>query len=266
VDDTLVFSLVDATGNGVCRLQSDGSIATMSERFLWLTGLTEAARGRRPEAVLLGIPPEHTAGATPVRRVGKDGVSRELSARVWGEPPSHVLVLDHSGLARLQRQQVRLDREVADLKAELELRERAPVLGLLRDASTFAIRLHEATSRAARYGHTLSVLWIQCDAEPEAASAVAEAILDVVRGVDEVGQGRPGCWAVLLPHTDLAGARIAAERIRQRVLGTGVRRVAVGAAQWRADEAPKTVVARAEDASAQAFTRDAGVLLAVDVV
>jgi PleD family two-component response regulator len=91
-------------------------------------------------------------------------------------------------------------------------------------------------------------------------------VMGCIRAVDEVGAVGECQYAVVLPHTDLAGGKIVAERIQGRLAGVGCTSVAVGVAQLQRDEEAVTLVARAEDACRQANTKGGGVLMAVDVM
>jgi hypothetical protein len=200
---------------------------------------------------------------TPVfRQLGRDGVVRELAPALVRHGDGTFLVLvDRSSEARLRRGQARLGRQIDDLRAELEAQERGSARRRIRPMRELAARLDEALHRARRYKHDVTVLRIQLE-EREGEDRGPD-LLGCVRNVDDVGRLGGGGYAVLLPHTDLPGGKIVAERIASRLSGG---RLGVGVAQAMGEEPGSALVARAEGASKQAFEGPGGVLLAVDVL
>jgi hypothetical protein len=275
-----LHELIDATGGGCCVLRADGTIDTASLGFLALTGAPPQVAGQLPTALIVELPGLDQLGSavdaeSPVfRHVGADGVGRELAAayvsKVGGASGGVLILVDRSGEARLRRGQVRLGREIDDLKAELAERERQPRRPRIRSMSELAGRLSEALMRGRRYKHDVSILAIQIDdtdAMPdERAKAIGETLIGCVRGVDDIGCADPKHWIMLLPHTPLAGGEIVATRVQTRLAGLDLPRVGVGVAQVGTEEPGSVAVERADQASAQALETGAGVLLAVALV
>jgi hypothetical protein len=274
-----LHDLIDATGGGCCVLRADGTIDTASLGFLALTGAPPQVAGQLPTALIVELPALDQLDSivdaqSPVfRHVGADGVGRELAAAYVAKPgggSGGVLILvDRSGEARLRRGQVRLGREIDDLKAELAERERQPRRPRIRSMSELAGRLTDALMRGRRYKHDVSIIAIQIDTDAiqdELATAIGEALIGCVRGVDDIGCADPKHWIMLLPHTPLAGGEIVATRVQTRLAGLDLARVGVGVAQVGTEEPGSVAVERADQASAQALETGAGVLLAVALV
>ncbi|GEM_PF-2259314 len=273
-DAAVVFSLVDAMGAGACCLTPDGTIVSLSSGFAVLAGLDPDTTLGHITAHLRELPPLDSLPARAnesgpvVRRVGRDGIAREL-APIWicassSSAQSWLMLVDRSSLARFERRQARLDRDIQDLRAELEVRARNPERGIVRGMRDLAGRLDDAASRARRYGHALSVLRVAIELEVD--GSVEDELLSCIRGVDDVGRVGEDGYAVLLPHTDLKGGKVVAERIRKRLDASDARSVAVGVAQLLGKESPAALVARADDACGRAREDGGGILLAVDVL
>jgi hypothetical protein len=272
--DATLFEMIDATGGGCCRLQTDDTIVAASPNFVALTGVVEPV-GRKPAELIAELPPlgglPPTVGAEPVivRVVGRDGIGRELAvARVPGADGGMLLVVDRSGEARLRRTEVRLSRQIDDLEAELAARERVPKRRI-RSLAELTLRLHEALQRARHYHHNVTLLVIRITGEGPigvAERTVGETIVGCVRGVDDLGCAEDGRWILLLPHTDLTGGEIVAKRIIAKLETLAIGRVALGVAQANADEPGSSVVERAERVCAQALESGGGLLLAVALV
>ena len=267
MDEETLFKLVDSTGGGICQLQDDGRVGRVSPNFSALTGANDVS-GKSPEEFLGEMPPlEEVAGAVDAdtgvfRQLGSDGVVRELSpALVRVGTASWLLLVDRSSEARLRRRHARLGRQIDDLRAELEAHERAPMRARVRPMRELAARLDEALHRARRYKHDVTVLRVELD-ESESQD-LSKDVLGCVRNVDDVGRLGQGSFAILLPHTDLPGGKIVAERIQSR-LGGG--KLGVGVAQAQGDETGSALVQRSDQACQQALEKGGGVLLAVDVL
>src|SRR5690606_20404638 len=162
-----LFPLIDATGGGCCRLQTDETIAAASPNFVALTGAAEPV-GRKPTELLAGLrslaglPTTIAAEPVIVRVVGRDGIGRELAvARVpdaSGASGGVLLIVDRSGEARLRRSEARLGRQIDDLKAELAARQREPRRPRIRSMTELAQRLDDALMRARRYQHHVTIV------------------------------------------------------------------------------------------------------------
>lgn len=267
MEEALLFKLVDATGGGICQLRDDDAIGAASPGFLALTGNAEPT-GRAPADLMAELSSlDEISGTvdadTPVfRQLGRDGVVRELApALVRNADATYLLLVDRSSEARLRRGQARLGRQIDDLRAELEAQERGTARGRVRPMRELAARLDEAMHRARRYKHDVTVLRVQLE-EREGEDHGAD-LLACVRTVDDVGALGGGSYAILLPHTDLPGGKIVAERVATRLVGA---RVGIGVAQAMAEETGSALVGRADGACKQAFEGPGGVLLAVDVL
>lgn len=276
VADSPIFALLDASGSGVCRLGAGDTVQAASAGFRALTGLDDDCVGKSIAALLpdlpeLGTVPERAAEDAPMfRQVGADGVARELvPVRIPSdaEASPYLVLVDRSGVARLLRSQATLGRRLEDLQAELEARARSPERPRVRTMTDLATRLEDAISRARRYEHAVTCLRVRCGkGHPEALSSLDSTIMGCIRGVDEVGTVGEGEYVVVLPHTDLAGGKVVAERVITRLGKQGHTAACVGAAQLIGDEGAHGLVRRAEAACDQADQRGGGVLLAVDVL
>jgi PAS domain-containing protein len=273
--DATLFELIDATGGGCCRLQTDETIAAASPRFVALTGAVEPI-GRRPSELLDELPPlgelpaKVAANPIVVRAVGRDGIGRELAiVRVpdgSGQSGGVLLIVDRSGEARLRRSEARLGRQIDDLKAELATREREPKRPRIRSMAELAQRLDEALMRARRYQHQVTIAAIRvirAAASEVDSEALGEAIVGCVRGVDDVGRADDEHWILVLPHTELAGGEIVGRRVLTKLETLALGRVGVGVAQAGAAEPASSVVERADRVCAQALDSGGGLLLAV---
>lgn len=267
MDASALLKLLDATGGGACQLADDGTIAQVSPHFSGLTGRTEPV-GKPPGELMAELPPlDEMPGSvdadTPVfRQLGADGVVRELApALVRAGAETWLLLVDRSSEARLKRRHARLGRQIDDLRAELEAHEREPMRSRVRPMRELAVRLDESLHRSRRYKFDITVLRVTV--EEGGGEDRGKELLSCVRNVDDVGRLGEGGYAILLPHTDLPGGKIVAERIAGRL---GGRRLGVGVAQAQGDETGSALVSRAEQACRQALERGGGVLLAVDVL
>jgi GGDEF domain-containing protein len=273
--DATLFQLIDATGGGCCRLRADGSIAAASTNFMAWTGTAEPV-GRQPAELIVELPPlaelPATVGTEPiiVRVVGIDGIGRELAvARALdssGASGGVLLIVDRSGEAKLRRNELRLGRQIDDLKAELATRDREPWRPRIRSMAELSQRLDEALMRARRYQHHVTVLSIQANGAASATGNVDETIVGCVRGVDDVGRAKDDQWILVLPHTDITGGEIVAKRVIAKLEALGLARTAVGVAQVGAEEHGRVAVERADRVCAQALENGGGMLLAVALV
>lgn len=274
----LMFQVIDATGGGACRLRPDGTIEVASPGFSALTGAKQPAgvelRHLIRELGELDALPDQLEGDSPVfRQVGADGVGRELAvARLPDDDGegSWLVLVDRSGEARLRRSQTRLDRQIDDLKAELAARERAPRRPRIRSMAELARRLDEALMRARRYRHHVTIMAIRVELPEEVtaerAGEIGEAIVNAVRGVDDLGRVDPQHWILVLPHTDIAGGEVVGKRIQSRLADFEVPALGLGLAQVGPEEAGSAAVERADQACSQAIEDGGGLLLAVALV
>ena len=271
---TELFELIDATGGGGCQLRVDGTIEAASPGFIALTGAPAGVSGSSVSSLLAELPaldqlPEMIEAETPVfRQVGADGIGRELAA-AYVRGRGVLLIVDRSGEARLRRSEVRLGRQIDDLKAELAAREREPRRARIRSMAELARRLDEALMRSRRYRHEVTIISIQLSGdEPlgERARAIGETLVACVRGVDDLGRVDASHWILVLPHTPLAGGEVVAKRILERLAKLELHAVGLGVAQAGPEEAASAAVERADQAGAQALESGGGLLLAVALV
>lgn len=124
--------------------------------------------------------------------------------------------------------------------AELERRALLDLTSLSSSFNNFYKRLNYEIQRARRYKRALSVLLIGIDqleqiamrSLPEAKVAVVESVAKIllgsIRDVDVAGRCREDVFGVILPETPVAGAEVAAERIRTKMEQLAVQQ------QWQA--------------------------------
>jgi len=191
--------------------------------------------------------------------VGAGGRSMGVTARVvWdargGRPTSARLdVVRRDGVPLL----------VAFVRAPPEPRllrpDGAGVLGALPDRGAFLALLDAEVRRASRHGRTLAVVAVSltlpaplaATGETQAAvlAGVAEHLRGAVRAEEPVGRVAHAAFAWLLPEAAAAGARVAAERVRDALLpvlmdaGAALR---VGSAALVPGDAAAALLQRAE--------------------
>ncbi|PRQ07997.1 hypothetical protein [Enhygromyxa salina] len=275
--------LIDATGGGCCVIRADGTIDAASPGFLALAGAPPRVAGQLPSALIEELPALDQLRAavdaqTPVfRHVGADGVGHELAAAyvpdVGGAAGGVLVLVDRSSEARLRRGQVRLNREIDDLEAQLAQRQRQPQRSRIRSMPELNGRLEEALMRGRRYKHDVSCISVQIEMpagseahDDELVQTVGETLIGCVRGVDDLGCADLRHWIFVLPHTPLAGGEIVATRVRTRLAGIELNRVGLGVAQVGGEEPGSAAIDRADQASAQALESGGGVLLAVALI
>jgi len=98
-----------------------------------------------------------------------------------------------------------------------------------RNYHFFEVRLAEEFERARRYDHPLSLVMVDIDDFRSLNTQHGDTVGDLVLKelAHHLGEGRRACdvvaryggeeFAILLPETPLAGARVVAERVRQRI-------------------------------------------------
>jgi diguanylate cyclase (GGDEF)-like protein len=124
------------------------------------------------------------------------------------------------------------DREVEGpgvTDAELERRALIDLTSLSSNFKSFYKRLHYEIQRARRYKRQLSIclvgideldsiaLRMGMDTKAVVIDATAKMLLSSIRDVDIPGRCREDCFGIILPETPVAGAEIAAERIRTKM-------------------------------------------------
>ncbi len=139
----------------------------------------------------------------------------------------------------------------------------------------FRARLAEEIERAARYHAPLSLVLLDLDgfaarnrsfgfeAGDQALAAAAAAIKSKIRTVDVLARLGPDEYALILPETGEAGARVAAERLRAGITGTlpagqPPLSACLGAALLTPGVSEAVLIARVQEALAAARSCGAG--------
>ena len=133
----------------------------------------------------------------------------------------------------LQNEQLLLDYQLDLEAANSKLRYLAVTDGLtgVYNRAAFNEKLAEGYDSAVRYSHLLSMIMLDVDhfklfndtfghlAGDEVLKAVTRSLAGTVRSTDIVARYGGEEFAVILPHTDFAGAMVLAERCRRAVAG-----------------------------------------------
>ncbi|HSW28499.1 MAG TPA: diguanylate cyclase [Longimicrobiales bacterium] len=129
----------------------------------------------------------------------------------------------------------RMQRELERAYADLERLARTDPLTGLANRRDFMERLEQEVERSDRYVRPLSLVSLDLDhfksvndthghaAGDEVLREAARALRSVCRDVDLAARMGGEELALLLPETDAAGARIVAERVRERIAGAAHR-------------------------------------------
>ncbi|HET7292807.1 MAG TPA: diguanylate cyclase [Vicinamibacteria bacterium] len=190
-------------------------------------------------------------------------------AVVLGFRLSHALGSSEALTGRLQELNLDLEQRIRARTAELErLATTDPLTGLSNRRELQRLAEVER-SRAHRYGHDLAVLVVDADHFKSindthghavgdlALQVLSSELLSLLRGHDLVGRWGGEEFVVALPHIDAARARLAAERVRQRLGekavplpdgGTTRISVSIGGAVARPEESFEHALRRAETA------------------
>jgi diguanylate cyclase (GGDEF)-like protein len=119
--------------------------------------------------------------------------------------------------------------ELELLRKQIAELERYDKITNLYNIRIFRERLKEEVARSARYGQDFSVLMLDIDkysqyssrfgkkAAEEVLAMVGYAVRDCIRNVDIGSYYGDSKFAVILPHTDHGGAKIVAERMREKM-------------------------------------------------
>lgn len=261
----------------------DGELAEGGEFELAGTPAEVAARGQ------VHLVPCDLARAHP--SAAGSGLESHLGIPLFdtdGRVIGHLAVEDARPMGDADRRTAIV--RLAALRAEAELRRMRLEAELRRLASTdpltgaanrrhFMEQAAREIDRARRYALPLAAMMLDLDrfkvvndelghgAGDEVLRAFADAVRSLVRQTDLVGRLGGEEFAVLLPHTDVAGAMVLAERIREHVRGTPVETraapvrvtVSIGvAALDHSDLTADDLIRRADDAlySAKRTGRD----------
>lgn len=178
------------------------------------------------------------------------GVSKPDGQRAWlsvnavplfhqGEPAPYAVATTFTDITERRRveQQIKdytivlefQTRELAKANADLEARATTDGLTGLKNHRAFQERLTQEASRTARYQPTLSLLMLDVDhfkhyndafghpAGDDVLRRVGRLMRETARETDLVARYGGEEFAVILPHTDRAGALVVAERLRTAI-------------------------------------------------
>jgi len=204
----------------------------------------------------------------------KDGLHGVI---VVGTRSQHGFSQDDMELLGAVSKQMRVGIENAVLFQEVTRLATIDRLTGLYNQAYFQRRLEEEVARSSRYGLEFSVIMIDVDgfeayvtrrgyvAGNEIIKMLGISVHGCVRAVDIVCRYGGSKFAIILPHTDLGGAQVVAERLRQKAFDIFAltRRssgfeltISLGIASFPTDElAPDGLVRRAEVALAMALKR-----------
>lgn len=194
------------------------------------------------------------------------GIGDVTESRVTGII-QHLSLANESLQARLDEAETTLQHQAAEFQAQLS-EARTDALTGLANRRSFDEQLAARFAEWTRYGHNASLILLDVDRFKDlndhhghlAGDAVLRQLADVLaQGRDTDVAMRYGGeeFAVLLPHTDVAGAEIAAERIRTDIAQHTFSHeatelpitVSYGLAQFTpGDELAESIVARADSA------------------
>lgn len=178
------------------------------------------------------------AGAAPVGAPAPCAVLRDTAgeSRTYEVTITRLGDSEQGGRAALLLRDVtvreRTQRELARTHAELERLARTDPLTGLANRRRFMEALEQEVDRWERYGRPLSLVAMDLDhfksvndthghaAGDDVLRQAAQALHSVCRDVDLAARMGGEEFCLLLPETDTTGARIVAERVRERMAGT----------------------------------------------
>ena len=238
-------------------------MAEVSEGFCELIGSGSAVHGALLSALLPELPrledlPSRLDADSPVFVHAQPGQRRRVLAAASVEiAGARYLVLADRSDGRHRRSQLR------NAAAPGSMADDAPRSGRVRPFSQMGERTAHALALARRYRHEVCVMRLELTLESDEGPSdlgVDGIVLGCVRGVDDVGRAGSGRYMLLLPDTDVAGAKTVAARIVSRMQGSGS--PSIGIAQSHPQEGPAELLKRAEMACAHAGARGGGVEVA----
>jgi hypothetical protein len=258
--------LVDAAGCGAAIVREDGTLAEVSEGFCELLGSGAALHGALLTALLPELPslsdlPTRLGADSPIFVHAQPGQRRRVlaAASVELEGARYLVLADRSD-GRHRRAQLR---NSAD--AEGKGADDTPRSARVRPFSQMGERTAHALALARRYHHEVCVMRLELNLvggreENRSDLDVDGIVLGCVRGVDDVGRAGSGRYLLLLPDTDVAGAKAVASRIVSRM--QGLNSPSIGIAQSHPEEGSAELLRRAEAACNSAGARGGGVEVA----
>ncbi len=178
---------------------------------------------------------------------------------------------DQAELTALRRRLAELEKETRALRRRLEeQRRKALVDGLtgIPNRLAFEERMQQEYARWRRFAEPLSlVVWdvdhfkqindrLGHQAGDKVLKVIAKTLSQGIRETDFLARYGGEEFVVLMPGTDLAGARTAAEKLRQRIAGTPFKyrgspleiTLSAGIAQFHEGDDPRRVFDRADEA------------------
>ena len=260
------FVLVDAAGCGAAIVREDGTLSEVSDGFCELLGSGAVLHGALLSALLPELPslsdlPTRLGPDTPIFVHAQPGQRRRVLAAASVElDGARYLVLADRSDGRHRRAQI-----LNSVEFDGGQTDDAPRSARVRPFSQMGERTAHALALARRYHHEVCVMRLELNLpagrEHERRDLDVDGIvLGCVRGVDDVGRAGSGRYLLLLPDTDVAGAKAVASRIVSRM--QGLDGPSIGIAQSHPEEGPAELLERAETACHGAGARGGGVEVA----
>jgi diguanylate cyclase (GGDEF)-like protein len=267
------LALREAPDGDGARAALDGVdvvVAAATPRVQEALDLVRAIERERPglPVMLVASPTTHATALTALQLGAFEVLRDPFTPEAFREKLRLGLALGRRGgdlagqneeLRRLTEALAEANRRLAETNAALETRNRELATLAVTDPLTslgnrrrFMDRLMEEAAEARRYGHPLSVVFLDLDhfkwvndtyGHPigdEVLKEVARLLKERARETDVVARIGGEEFAVLLPSTDTAGAALLAESFRARIAENDFsvvpsQTVSVGVAQYRPD-------------------------------
>lgn len=256
----VMFAAVDATGAGIAVLREDGTLQRASAGFCELLGANGPLRGAALASLAPALPDPSTLGSrigpdSPVFVHGSFGRHRRMLAAAQVELGELRLII----LAdRTQQTRARVDLASGGEARTAPRASDSPRPARIRPMSEMGERTAHALALARRYRHDVTVIRLEISAQADVD--LDGIVLGCVRGVDDVGRTGSGRYLLLLPDTDVQGAKIVGKRICTKLQGHGA--PSLGIAQSQIEEGASALLERAEQACSKAGQRGGGVFVA----
>ena len=212
------------------HLEAIGTHAPFAERF-WRSG--KAMEGGYNESCREGTPCVATARRVDgYPLVAVVGVTVDQALAVWRDDALIILAIGlfvSAGIVILTMKLVSMQRGQQRTAAELERMAHHDYLTGLLNRRELMTRAGEELERSRRYQHALSVVMMDVDhfkrvndfhghpVGDRALREVAAVLTDCSRGSDVAGRYGGEEFLLVLPETDIEGARIVAEKVRTQL-------------------------------------------------